>query len=409
MFGVPEKLQLIVVPEGGHRPYQLEKPALRWLEEHFGLPFWTADFGIRNAECGIELRHRPSGEVELGPWCDAHGVPIEPLYNTDLHYRKAVTLDVGVHILPPADLACLEPGGFKDPQFSITGFVARLEERYPTPFTVPTDRAAWERRAAEIKAEVRRLLHVPEATSPPEVREVRSFDHDGYLGVELAYSEVGWTTFLFFPDATSARRDVVIYVPASRDKTQGSGSPPVCSQARECRSAGITRLGGDGTIVPDYELTPRLARWLAEGKCMAVLDAGAFDDWETALGDAGVAVNTRHVLETFAVLRQRSDIRLDTITVCSELRDVALYAGLAEERLTTIIAADGVPDGPRTPDRRAGLLPGIARIASHPELLAALAPRELLLTPDRETAAAWDSIRAVYALYGAADRVRWEE
>jgi hypothetical protein len=375
--------------------------------------------------------------VELGPWCDAHGVPIEPLYNTDLHYRKAVTLDVGVHILPPADLACLEPGGFKDPQFSITGFVARLEERYPTPFTVPTDRAAWERRAAEIKAEVRRLLHVPEATSPPEVREVRSFDHDGYLGVELAYSEVGWTTFLFFPDATSARRDVVIYVPASRDKTQGSGSPPVCSQARECRSAGITRLGGDGTIMPDYELTPRLARWLAEGKCMAVLDAGAFDDWETALGDAGVAVNTRHVLETFAVLRQHleqiADWRLAiadfpgfripdsgqspianrqspiSIEVCSELRDVALYAGLAEEGLATIIAADGVPDGPRTPDRRAGLLPGIARIASHPELLAALAPRELLLTPDRETAAAWDSIRAVYALYGAADRVRWEE
>lgn len=80
---------------GGHRPYHGNKRALRLIHEHLGTPLLTAD----------QIAALP--ELHYGTWCDRHGVELEPLYGTELHYRGAMLPDSVLEPIAPGLLAVL--------------------------------------------------------------------------------------------------------------------------------------------------------------------------------------------------------------------------------------------------------------------------------------------------------------
>ena len=48
-------------------------------------------------------------EMNYGTWCDCHGVRLEKLYGTELHYRGARLPDFGFAPIPRDRLAVLTP------------------------------------------------------------------------------------------------------------------------------------------------------------------------------------------------------------------------------------------------------------------------------------------------------------
>jgi hypothetical protein len=106
------RLQTWFCPGGGHRPYHGHKRALRFIHETLGTPRMTLD--------EIEAL----GEVHYGTWCDEHGVALEPLYGTELHYRGIMLPDLGFAPLPREDLAVLSPEEVGGRDFTIDGWLA---------------------------------------------------------------------------------------------------------------------------------------------------------------------------------------------------------------------------------------------------------------------------------------------
>jgi hypothetical protein len=98
-------------PGGGHRPYQGTKEALRFIHEQLGTPSMTAD----------ELERLP--ELHYGTWCDRHGIELEPLYGTELHYRGAVLPDLGLEPIPRHHLAVLSSQELGSADFTIDGWL----------------------------------------------------------------------------------------------------------------------------------------------------------------------------------------------------------------------------------------------------------------------------------------------
>ncbi len=56
---------------GGHRPYWLTKPAVRWLEQQLDFPAWTA--------ASIDA----AGETQIGEWAQRTNFPMDKLYATE--------------------------------------------------------------------------------------------------------------------------------------------------------------------------------------------------------------------------------------------------------------------------------------------------------------------------------------
>jgi hypothetical protein len=65
-------------------------------------------------------------ERDYGQWCDHHGVALEKLYGTDLHYRGAAFPDLGLTPIPREELNVLKAAEVGDPNFTIDGWLKAL-------------------------------------------------------------------------------------------------------------------------------------------------------------------------------------------------------------------------------------------------------------------------------------------
>jgi dienelactone hydrolase len=72
------------VPGASHRPYFLTRPVAAWLERQLDFPAWT------------EASIAAMPETRIGPWAEAHGVPLDRLYATE--EREGGTLALGTDI-----------------------------------------------------------------------------------------------------------------------------------------------------------------------------------------------------------------------------------------------------------------------------------------------------------------------
>jgi fermentation-respiration switch protein FrsA (DUF1100 family) len=116
-LGAPGKIAAWLEPGGGHRPYFASKVSLEWMHQHLGTPGWTLE----------RIRQLPTRNA--GEWCDAHSIPLEKLYGTTLHWRGATLPDFGIRPLSRAELACLRPDELGKPEFTLDGWLARIERR----------------------------------------------------------------------------------------------------------------------------------------------------------------------------------------------------------------------------------------------------------------------------------------
>lgn len=95
-----------------HRPYILTRPAAEWFQNHLQLP--------------EERRVLPAKTIKLGDWVDAHGLKLEPLYDTEPRQRGTDALDIGAAYRPPAELACFPGGAAPDPRYTWEGWKGRM-------------------------------------------------------------------------------------------------------------------------------------------------------------------------------------------------------------------------------------------------------------------------------------------
>ncbi|MAG36597.1 MAG: hypothetical protein CL878_10200, partial [Dehalococcoidia bacterium] len=101
-------------PGGGHRHYHLGKPALIWAVTHLGA----------NGVSVHDLVRMP--ETLFGDWADANDVPIERLYNTQLHFRGLRLPDLGVRPLPPEHRRCLTATEIGNERFTLEGWLSAV-------------------------------------------------------------------------------------------------------------------------------------------------------------------------------------------------------------------------------------------------------------------------------------------
>lgn len=107
------RLQTWMCPGGGHRPYHGTVRALQFIHERLGTPALSA--------AGIAALP----ELHYGDWCDRHGVQLERLYGTSLHYRGAVLPDFGFAPIPRERLAVLRPSEHGAPDLTIEGWLPK--------------------------------------------------------------------------------------------------------------------------------------------------------------------------------------------------------------------------------------------------------------------------------------------
>ncbi len=122
--GATSRIGACLEPGGGHRHYYLSKPALLWAVKHLA---------ARSTASSALAR---MGERLFGDWADAHGVAIEPLYATDLHFRGLRLPDLPVQPLPPAHRHCLTADEIGSDRFTLEGWL-RAAERGGSTHTDP--------------------------------------------------------------------------------------------------------------------------------------------------------------------------------------------------------------------------------------------------------------------------------
>jgi len=91
------RLRAWFCPQGWHRPYHGARRAMRFIHEQFGTPAARAQ----------KIEDLP--ELRYGDWYDRHGIPLEPLYGVERHYRGALLPDTGLEPIPRESLAVLPP------------------------------------------------------------------------------------------------------------------------------------------------------------------------------------------------------------------------------------------------------------------------------------------------------------
>lgn len=62
-------------------------------------------------------------ELNYGEWCDQHGVELEALYGTILHYSGTVLPDLGLQPIPRERLTVLTPAEIGSHDFTIEGWL----------------------------------------------------------------------------------------------------------------------------------------------------------------------------------------------------------------------------------------------------------------------------------------------
>jgi hypothetical protein len=83
------------VPEGGHRPYFLTKPAALWLQKRLNFPNWTPG-GIAKMP-----------ETHIMDWAEKNNVFVDKLYATELREGGTRALGTGVPAVPHDDMNAL--------------------------------------------------------------------------------------------------------------------------------------------------------------------------------------------------------------------------------------------------------------------------------------------------------------
>lgn len=101
-------------PGGGHRPYFAYTVAIEWIHTHLGTPGWTPD----------AIRSLPT--LNAGDWCDRHGIQLEKLYGTTLHWRGALLPDLGLRPFMRERLACLRSDEIGKPEFTLEGWLDHI-------------------------------------------------------------------------------------------------------------------------------------------------------------------------------------------------------------------------------------------------------------------------------------------
>ncbi len=109
-----DNLRAWFCPSGGHRPYHGYREALLFSENYLG-PL--------QMEKG-EIKSLP--ELNFGQWCDRHGVILEDLYGTQLHYRGAILPDLDLSLIPRDKLSVLDEDEIGFPEFTIEGWLRTI-------------------------------------------------------------------------------------------------------------------------------------------------------------------------------------------------------------------------------------------------------------------------------------------
>ena len=66
--------------------------------------------------------------MNSGAWCDQQGIELEQLYGNQLHQRGAALPDLGLATIPREDLACLRADECGDPQYTLEGWLAQIDQ-----------------------------------------------------------------------------------------------------------------------------------------------------------------------------------------------------------------------------------------------------------------------------------------
>jgi hypothetical protein len=114
-LGAPGRIRAWFEPDGGHRPYFAYHESLGWIHRHLGTPGWTLE----------QIRALPA--LNAGEWCDRHGISLERLYGTPLHWRGATLPDLGLRPAPREKLAVLSADEIGRPEFTLEGWLDQIE------------------------------------------------------------------------------------------------------------------------------------------------------------------------------------------------------------------------------------------------------------------------------------------
>ncbi len=108
-------------PEATHRPFHIHKEALKWIHERLGTP----DMTLKEIE---DLSTAIGGE-----WCKANGFRIEGFYASIKSQAGCRLPDLGLRRIPPNELLCLKPEELGKPEFTIEGWLDKVEKDPPVP------------------------------------------------------------------------------------------------------------------------------------------------------------------------------------------------------------------------------------------------------------------------------------
>ena len=361
LFGRGDCLAVHTTPKAGHQPFQVNRAALAWVAKHFGLPRLSP-------QQIAKLDEAPSRENLLAEL----PVPFkDKSWSAERLFAAKAVGGFGVRLLPFETLRCLKPGDEARPEYGMKGWFEAREQRLAARFVVPKDKAALDKRRAELKQQARSLLNLPDSGKPAAAETLRTFRHGAAEVHELKYGRLGLSSYFISPEGV-AHAPVAIYLHGSRTK--------------------------EGALA-----SPRVGKLLAGGTAVLALDSVPFEETTHLLGTTPTAYNVAHVLESLDVIGTLGDVDTKRIACIGEVDDVAALAALLDERIASVVVAStGDVRVPRQGYRWTGVVPGLRAVASRAELVAMLAPRRVCLEVGIGEAA---KIAAVYGLLGAAEQL----
>lgn len=359
LYGSADRISVHVTPKAGHQPFQVNRTALLWMEQHLGLPAWSREV--------IEVMPELTDVERI---CGRLG-------QDDLLSRKEVerlvkarAIDCGVELLAPKVLRCVSPHDWASESFGFFSWVERLEATRPV-FEPPSTRqqAAAERERV-VKA-LRAVLNLPERDARvTEVSQPRDVENGSIRHVRFGALKL--TAFLATPEDVAPPWSCVLCLDGSRT----------------ARGA-IDRIGS----------------WLAQGQAVLALPTVPFDDTAVLLGTSSTAYNVAYLLEGLDMLAERGDIDTQRIQCVSGVDDVGLIAAVLDTRVSELV----IEAAARTRCsfqryRLNGIVPGLGAVLTRTHLFAALAPRRLTICI-REAPETVENTKRVYALLGKQDEL----
>lgn len=359
LFGDPERMAVHVTPGAHHEPFQLNRAALLWMEEHLGLPKWSR----ADVEALPELTTTQSVCAKLGSSKALAQAEIERLV-------KAHGVDCGVELLPPEQLRCVSPTEWPAESIGMASWFERVEAKAPG-FSAPATAAEWANTRPQMIDAVRTTLCLPKRDARVTAASQPREDKRGRTQ-ELTFGTLGLTSILRTPDDVAPPWPCVLYLDGSR-----------------------TAIGA----------TARMQAWLEQGQAVLALDCVPFDDTAVLLGTSSTAYNVAHVLEAVDVLAARPDIDAARLQCVSAVDDVGLLATALDERIRElVIESTSGTNCSFQGYRLNGIVPGLAAVATRARLLSAIAPRRLTVCT-MEDARTVESVKHVFRLLGAGDGV----